>query len=83
MSSLDPLSHAFLFKLIAFCELIYVFNDCDNMKHILKSKFNFAIPSTTVYLKQKTLFKYLLSLDRRTVNKGSQKSFVLHSTKRS
>lgn len=53
------------------------------MKHILKSKFNFAIPSTTVYLKQKTLFKYLSSLDRRTVNKGSKKSFVLHSSKQS
>lgn len=25
---------------IAFCKLIYVFNDCDNMKHILKSKFS-------------------------------------------
>lgn len=38
--------------LIAFCKLIYVFNDCDNMKHILKGRASLSIPSTVVYLKQ-------------------------------
>lgn len=34
----QPAIHSIL---IAFCKLIYVFNDCDNMKHILKGSLLF------------------------------------------
>lgn len=50
--------------LIAFCKLIYVFNDCDNMEHILKAKACLTLYSQHCRLfktvKKLTLLKYLL-----------------------